>query len=245
MQEKKKKKREEVGSEEELQLKPNNGVRKRKLAKEIKLNPLNENQGKFLDLLNDPDKKIIFAIGSPGSGKTYVAMCHALKSLENYDRIIYARPNVSTRGESEIGALPGMASDKLSWLRIPIYDLLESRFNEKNIDSLFDDGLIEVTNIGFLRGRSLRNKIIVADEAQNMSYHLLKTLITRLGENSKMIILGDPKQIDIKNEKENSFETTAKKLSVLPEVGVVNFTRNDIVRTGIMKRILDILEPAE
>jgi phosphate starvation-inducible PhoH-like protein len=241
----KKKKKIKVDSEESLVVKPNNGVRKRKLAKEIKLNALNENQAKFLDLLNDPDKKIIFAIGPAGTGKTFMAMCHALKSLETYDKIVYARPNVPTRGESELGALPGMAADKLSWLRIPIYDLLESRFNEKNIDSLFDDDLIEVTNIGFLRGRSLRNKIIVSDEAQNMSYHLLKTLITRLGENSKMIILGDPKQIDIKNEKENSFEMTARKLSVLPEVGVVNFTRNDIVRTGIMKRILDILEPAE
>jgi phosphate starvation-inducible protein PhoH len=174
-----------------------------------------------------------------------MAMLWALKNLENYDSILYVRPNVKTRGEDDLGSLPGSFDEKVFWLRLPIYDVLEGKFTEKNIDSLFDDKLIQVSNIAFLRGRSLRNKIIVCDEQQNMSYHLLKTLITRLADGSKLILLGDPKQIDIKNERENSFTTTAEKLSVLPEVGVVNFTRNDIVRTGVMKRILDILEPSE
>lgn len=239
----KKKKRKEVSSEETLVEKPSNGVRKRKLAKEIKLNALNENQSKFLDLLNDSDKKIIFGIGRAGTGKTFLSVLHGLKSLENYDSILYIRPNVKTKGEDEIGAMPGPEQDKLAWLRLPIYDLLEGKFNIKTIDSFFEDKLIEVSNIGLLRGRSLKNKIIIVDETQNCSFHLLKTVISRLGENSRMILLGDPRQIDLKNEKEDSFTTVAEMLDKLPEVGKIYFTKDDVVRSGIMKRVLDILEP--
>jgi phosphate starvation-inducible protein PhoH/intein/homing endonuclease len=132
--------------------------------------------------------------------------------------------------------------EKLAWLRLPIYDVLDGVINESNISKFFEGGLIEISNVSYLRGRSLQNSIIIIDEAQNLDKHLLKTALTRIGQGSKMILVGDTRQSDLKQGL-SALHDFAHKLAVLPEVGLVEFSRQDVVRNPLITRILEIIDP--
>jgi phosphate starvation-inducible PhoH-like protein len=154
---------------------------------------------------------ITIGVGVAGTGKTSATLETAIRLLNDenspIERIVYIRANVGLKGEKELGALPGDLREKVDHLSYPVRDNLAEFMGEGEINALFDLGKIEVTPISNLRGRSLSRAVIVLDEAQNCSYHTLKTVITRLGYESKLILIGDPDQcdIDLNNSKWNGF----------------------------------------
>jgi phosphate starvation-inducible PhoH-like protein len=218
------------------------GITARKqLTKGLSLNPKTENQSIFLDLLNMEGVDLVIGIGSAGTGKSYLAVLWGLMNLDSYERIIYLRPNVSNNVEADLGAMPGSEEEKLHWLRLPIYDILDGTLSPSNIDKLFEGGLIEISNVSRLRGRSLQNAIIIGDESQNLDAHLLKTILTRIGRGSKMILVGDDKQVDLRHNVKSAFREYSEKLSVHQKIGFVEFFRKDIVRNPLITEILDLI----
>jgi len=199
--------------------------------KEVK--PLNEIQSVYLDAIKHND--IIFGIGSAGTGKTYVAASYAAGQLfyRKISKIILTRPNVETgRG---LGFLPGKLDDKYAPYLQP-FDAVFTRtlgtgfyqYAQKNKD-------IDPKPIGFMRGMSFDNAIILVDEAQNLTKIELKMLLSRIGKNCKVILSGDPKQCDIID---SGLEDAVVRLQKLPSVEVVRFEDEDIVRSQMCKQVI-------
>jgi phosphate starvation-inducible PhoH-like protein len=199
--------------------------------KEVK--PLNEIQSVYLDAIKHND--IIFGIGSAGTGKTYVAASYAAGQLfyRKISKIILTRPNVETgRG---LGFLPGKLDDKYAPYLQP-FDAVFTRtlgtgfyqYAQKNKD-------IDPKPIGFMRGMSFDNAIILVDEAQNLTKIELKMLLSRIGKNCKVILSGDPKQCDIID---SGLEDAVVRLQKLPGVQVVRFEDEDIVRSQMCKQVI-------
>jgi len=157
--------------------------------------PRSENQAALMDAL--ATKPLVAALGPAGTGKTYLAVCEAVKALQagRVARIVLARPAVDA-GE-QIGYLPGGMEEKLAPFLRPLYDALSDRLSPKQLRDMIAEGIIEIAPIGFMRGRTLNNAFIVIDEAQNCTYTQLKMLLTRLGWHSTMAITGDPAQTDL------------------------------------------------
>lgn len=215
---------------------------RRQLVKGLTLTPKNQKQADFLTLLDMDGVDLVFGIGAAGTGKTLCALMYGLMNIESYDKIIYIRPNVSCKTEDSLGALPGSQEEKLYWIRLPIYDQLSGIMNESNINRIFDGGLIEISNVSQLRGRSLETAYIIVDEAQNLSADMLKTVLTRIGQGSKMVVVGDSRQSDLKKGV-SALKDFSEKLSDLPEIGIVEFGREDIVRNILITKILDRIDP--
>ena len=163
--------------------------RDQRYVKTIK--PRSENQTALMEAL--ATKPLVAALGPAGTGKTYLAVCEAVKALQEgrVARIVLARPAVDA-GE-QIGYLPGGMEEKLAPFLRPLYDALSDRLSPKQLRDMISEGIIEIAPIGFMRGRTLNNAFIVIDEAQNCTYTQLKMLLTRLGWHSTMAIMGDPR----------------------------------------------------
>ena len=164
--------------------------------KEPVIKPRNGNQKKYMDALDDEAHHVIFATGPAGTGKTILA-CHlGLRKLQSGDvqKLILTRPAVSV--EEQHGFLPGTLEEKMEpWLR-PVYDVFYQYFSPQKLQSLIQKQVIEICPLAYMRGRTFENAWIIADEAQNMTPNQMLMLLTRIGNNSKMIITGDPKQHD-------------------------------------------------
>lgn len=203
--------------------------------------PRNLSQERYLLTLNNPKKNIIFAIGSAGTGKTGLACQWAIDQLQEgaYDKIIVTRPAVSV--DEDLGFLPGSIDDKMAPWLIPILDFFGDIFEPDDIKLLIQEGIIELAAMSFIRGRTFKNAIIIADEQQNSTPSQMKALLTRIGENSKMIVTGDLKQADKPScngllqflELYNQFENSVY-------VSVCNFTPMDVERHPAVKEILAI-----
>lgn len=205
--------------------------------------PKTENQKKYLTLLKNSDKKIVIGAGVAGTGKTLFACYEAITQLKKgaVNKIIMTRPVVSV--EEDIGFLPGSILHKMDpWTR-PIFDILLEFYSQKDIDSMIHGGTIEISPIGFMRGRTFKKAFIIADEMQNSSPNQMLMLITRIGDNSKMVITGDVNQSD-RGSLNGLVELLNKLKNSPPEysnrIGYVEFNETDVQRSPIVADILNM-----
>ena len=209
--------------------------------KSVRLIHRNTAQDIYCKKLLDPDKTMIFAIGPAGTGKTLLATQTAIKLLKDkdIDKIVVTRPAVSV--DEQHGFLPGTLNQKMEpWTR-PIFDVFAEYFHAKEIQTMLLEGVIEVSPLAFMRGRTFKNAFVLADEMQNATPNQMKMLLTRIGENSRMVITGDLKQADrIEDNGLVEFIRLLKQKQDLKYVDIVNFGQKDIERHPAVKEILDI-----
>jgi phosphate starvation-inducible PhoH-like protein len=188
--------------------------------------------------------ELIFGIGPAGTGKTYLAVAHAATLLERGDinRIILSRPAVEA-GE-RLGFLPGDMKEKVDPYLRPLYDALYDMMRPEHVERCITSGVIEVAPLAFMRGRTLANAVVILDEAQNTTSMQMKMFLTRLGENSKMIVTGDPSQVDLpRGEKSGLVEATAL-LEGIEGVHISRFGDKDVVRHALVGRIVRAYDAA-
>lgn len=198
------------------------------------LEPQTEKQKKYIATIKS--HTITFATGSAGTGKTYVAAAMAAQALENHsvERIIVTRPAVEA-GES-LGFLPGELDEKFDPYLQPFRMVLEERLGKPKVEYLLKSKIIEAIPLGYLRGRTFKKAFVILDEAQNTTPKQMKMFLTRIGLDTKVVINGDTSQVDIHGA--NGLEDAIKRISFIPQVGHVNFTRDDVVRAGIVSEII-------
>ena len=209
------------------------------------IDPLTENQ-KLLFEAYENDKNVV-AYGAAGTGKTFITLWNALQDVldENtpYEKIYIVRSLVATR---EIGFLPGDHEDKSALFQIPYKNMVKFMFElptEADFEMLYGNlktqGTISFWSTSFIRGTTLDNAIIIVDEFQNLNYHELDSIITRVGENSKIMFCGDATQSDLLKDKErNGIADFMKILRIMPSVDIIEFSVEDIVRSGLVKEYL-------
>jgi len=198
----------------------------------------NINQFKYLETISN--STITFGIGPAGTGKTFLAVASAVKLYaENKIRkIVLTRPAVEA-GE-RLGYLPGDLSQKIDPYLVPLFDSLEHFFGTENLGYLIEKRNIEIVPLAYMRGRTLNDACIILDEAQNATVNQIKMFLTRLGENSKVIITGDETQIDLYKKDYSGLKKTRKILSNIDEISVMEFQNSDIVRNPIVSKILEV-----
>ena len=206
----------------------------------VKILPRNLNQERYLLKLLDDSKNIVFAIGPAGTGKTLLAVQTAVKEFKEgkVDKIIVTRPAVSV--DEDLGFLPGTLEQKMApWTR-PIFDVLREYFFAGEIENMIAEGVIEISPLAYMRGRTFKQSYIIADEMQNATPNQMKMLLTRLGEGSKMVVTGDLAQadriednglVDFVNRLEN---TSSERLDI------VKFHKGDIERHAAVGEVLEV-----
>ena len=205
--------------------------------------PKNSHQEELVRNLKNKNKKIIFVTGPAGTGKTLFATEYGIHNFITgvCDKLVFTRPSVSV--DEELGFLPGTLEEKMApWIR-PIYDVLYQFISPKEVQYLNEEKLIEIAPLGFMRGRTFKNTWIVADEMQNCTISQMKMLLTRLGENSRLIITGDLEQYDRPSET-NGLEDFLKKFQDKKSASIVSFKfeKSDIQREEVVKEVLDIYD---
>ena len=198
--------------------------------------PRSEKQKKYVRALKESE--IIISAGPAGTGKTFLAVAIALTMLleKKIERIILSRPAVEA-GE-RLGFLPGDMRDKVDPYLRPLYDSLYDLLDFEKIQKKIEVGDIEIAPLAFMRGRTLKNSFAILDEAQNATDTQIKMFLTRIGENSKIVINGDPSQIDLPNKSLSGLNRSKKLLGHLKEISVVDFDHNDVVRHPLVSKIV-------
>jgi phosphate starvation-inducible PhoH-like protein len=188
--------------------------------------------------------ELVFAEGPAGSGKTWLAVGHAVQLLERgvVERLVLSRPAVEA-GE-RLGFLPGDMKDKVDPYLRPIYDALHDFMDGRMVERGLQTGMIEVAPLAFMRGRTLSNAAILLDEAQNATSMQMKMFLTRLGEGSRMIVTGDPTQTDLPSGQTSGLSEAVRLLSGLEGVGHIRLTAEDVVRHDLVRRIVGAYESA-
>jgi phosphate starvation-inducible PhoH-like protein len=224
-----------------------NGPLKRKVNIRTKVN-LTPKQNDFLDLAMDEDTKMIFSLGPAGTSKTYLAVLSALQllNLKCYDGVIYIRSAIES-ADGKLGFLPGEEEVKLAPYLKPLRDKLSDFLSTTDISYLQQHDKIACEHVGFARGQDWHDKIIIVDEAQNLSKKEIFTLITRTGEGSKVFILGDPLQSDIGNKSglTTFFQLFDSQDSENEGIHAFEFTDEDIVRSKLVRFIVNKLQNSE
>ena len=207
----------------------------------VQIYPKNLSQENYLLKLNDPNKMIVFATGPAGTGKTMLAVQWAIDQLKygDADKIIVTRPAVSV--DEEHGFLPGDLNEKMApWTR-PIFDVIAENYNAKEIENMVTEGIIETSPLAYMRGRTFKNAIVIADEMQNTTPSQMKMLLTRLGQGSKMVVTGDLQQAD--RPSNNGLLEFLKLYNNFEDhryVDICHFTVGDVERHEAVKEILAI-----
>ncbi len=188
--------------------------------------------------------ELVFGIGPAGTGKTYLAVAHAATLLERGDinRIILSRPAVEA-GE-RLGFLPGDMKEKVDPYLRPLYDALYDMMRPEHVERCITSGVIEVAPLAFMRGRTLANAVVILDEAQNTTSMQMKMFLTRLGENSKMIVTGDPSQVDLPRGEKSGLVEAVSLLEGIEGVHVLRFGDKDVVRHALVGRIVRAYDAA-
>ena len=198
--------------------------------------PRSEKQKEYVRALRQ--NEVIISTGPAGTGKTFLAVAIGLTMLleKKIERIILSRPAVEA-GE-RLGFLPGDMKEKVDPYLRPLYDSLYDLFHFEKIQRMIEIGDIEIAPLAFMRGRTLKNSFAILDEAQNATDTQIKMFLTRIGENSKIVVNGDPSQIDLPNKKMSGLDRSKKILSSLNEIAVVDFDHSDVVRHPLVSKIV-------
>jgi phosphate starvation-inducible protein PhoH and related proteins len=198
--------------------------------------PRSKRQKEYVKALKN--NQVIISNGPAGTGKTYLAVAVALTMLleKKVQRIILSRPAVEA-GE-RLGFLPGDMKDKIDPYLRPLYDSLHDLIDYDKIQKKIESGEIEVAPLAFMRGRTLKNCFAILDEAQNATETQIKMFLTRIGENSKLVVNGDPSQIDLPNINQSGLLKTQRILKDIKEIAVINFDHNDVIRHPLVTKIV-------
>ena len=199
-----------------------------------------QNQKTYLQKLQDEAYSIVFAIGPAGTGKTMLAVMHGIKLYQEgiVEKIIVTRPAVSV--DEDLGFLPGTLNEKMApWTR-PIFDVLGEYYKQTDIAKMLEEGVIEISPLAYMRGRTFKNAYIIADEMQNATVNQMKMLLTRLGEGSKMVVTGDLAQADRVND--NGLINFCNLLTNKQpkHIDIVQFDAKDIERHQAVREVLEI-----
>ena len=196
-----------------------------------------KNQNNYLEILQK--KQIIFAIGPAGTGKTFLAVAAAVSQLLDgqFDRIILSRPAVEA-GE-KLGFLPGDLKEKVDPYLRPLYDSLNDLIPGDIVLRKMQSSEIEIAPLAFMRGRTLNNSFVILDEAQNATHTQIKMFLTRCGKNSRMVVTGDPSQIDLSKKSDSGLLKSIKILENIKDIEIISFDRNDIVRDEMVTKIIE------
>ena len=217
----------------------NEFVRERKRT--IELIPRSLNQEKYIDLLLDYEKYIVFSSGPAGTGKTMLATLAGIRALKEraIDKIVLTRPAVGVDDEKH-GFLPGDLNEKMApWTR-PLFDVFAEYYTQQEIAKMLEEQIIEISPLAFMRGRTFKYSWIIADEMQNATPSQMKMLLTRLGEGSKMVVTGDIRQADRAN-KENGlldFKHIFESYGGSKMIDLVQFENKDIERHPVVEEVL-------
>ncbi|NLL69252.1 MAG: PhoH family protein [Acholeplasmataceae bacterium] len=205
--------------------------------------PKTFNQVKYLDAIEE--NPLTFGVGPAGTGKTYLAVAVAVKELKKGEvkKIILTRPVVEA-GES-LGFLPGDLKEKVDPYLIPLYDALYEMLGLESTQTLIEKGIIEIAPLAYMRGRTLENAFIILDEAQNTTTSQMKMFLTRLGFGSKMIVTGDPSQVDLKHNVRSGLREALSILRNIEDIKIIEFERLDVVRHPLVQNILERYEASE
>ena len=195
-----------------------------------------EKQSDYIKALKEND--IIMSLGPAGTGKSFLAVSVAVTMLieKKIDRVILSRPAVEA-GE-KLGFLPGDMKEKVDPYLRPLYDALYELFGADRIDKKIESGEIEIAPLAFMRGRTLKNCFAILDEAQNATETQIKMFLTRIGENSKLVVNGDPSQIDLINKSQSGLMKSKEILKYLNEIKIIEFDHNDVVRHPLVSKII-------
>ena len=182
---------------------------------------------------------LVFGVGPAGTGKTWLAVAHAVQMFERKeaDRIIISRPAVEA-GE-RLGFLPGDMREKVDPYLRPIYDALYDLMDTRIVERALETGEIEIAPLAFMRGRTLLNAAVILDEAQNTTSMQMKMFLTRLGENSRMIVTGDPSQVDLPPGQRSGLAEAIRLLRNVEGIAIITYTAEDIIRHELVARIVD------
>ena len=183
--------------------------------------------------------QIVMSLGPAGTGKTYLAVAVALSMLleKKVERIILSRPAVEA-GE-RLGFLPGDMKDKIDPYLRPLYDSLYDLLDYDKIQRKIESGTIEIAPLAFMRGRTLKNSFAILDEAQNATETQIKMFLTRIGENSKLVVNGDPSQVDLPNKNQSGLIKSQSILRGIKEISVINFDHQDVMRHPLVTKIVE------
>ena len=195
-----------------------------------------ERQSDYIKALKEND--IVMSLGPAGTGKSFLAVSVAVTMLieKKIDRVILSRPAVEA-GE-KLGFLPGDMKEKVDPYLRPLYDALYELFGADKIDKKIDSGEIEIAPLAFMRGRTLKNCFAILDEAQNATETQIKMFLTRIGENSKLVVNGDPSQIDLINKSQSGLLKSKNILKDLKEIKIIEFNDQDVVRHPLVSKII-------
>lgn len=209
--------------------------------RKVELTPRNPNQRQYINLLNDWSKTILFAVGPAGTGKTMLAVQAAIRSFnaKEIDKIIVTRPAVSV--DEEHGFLPGTLTQKMEPWTKPIFDVFQEHWSTRQIEYFLDEGKIEISPLAYMRGRTFKRAWIIADEMQNATASQMKMLLTRIGDDSRMVVTGDLRQGDrIEDNGLADFLGQLARSEGSRSIGLMRFEMEDVERHQAVKEVLKI-----
>jgi len=209
--------------------------------RQVEVLPRNLSQETYLEELKNLKRHIVFAVGPAGTGKTLLGVQMAIKHFQegNVDKIVVTRPAVSV--DEKHGFLPGTLEQKMEPWTKPIFDVFSEYFYSKEISGMLQEGVIEISPLAFMRGRTFKKSYIIADEMQNATPSQMKMLLTRIGENSRMVVTGDLQQADRMNSNGLlDFINKVKLREDLKHIGICGFDTKDIERHDAVKEVLNI-----
>jgi phosphate starvation-inducible protein PhoH and related proteins len=202
--------------------------------------PKTANQSLYVENLLTKD--MAFGLGPAGTGKTFLAIGAAVQMLQagRVDKIILTRPAVEA-GE-KLGYLPGDMKDKVDPFMQPLYDALNEFMTGKEVGKLIEEKVVEISPLAYMRGRTLKNSFVILDEAQNTTTMQMKMFLTRMGEGSRMVITGDPRQVDLPKGVQSGLADAAQKLTGIDAIGISHLSGKDVVRHPLVAAIIEAYE---
>lgn len=207
---------------------------------QVTIVPKNINQETYMLELLDPTKDIVISVGPAGTGKTMLAVQVAIKLFKEkiVDKIVVTRPVVSV--DEDIGFLPGSLEEKMAPWTIPIFDVFKMYYSVNDVRNMLYEGIIEMAPLAFMRGRTFKRSLIIADEMQNATANQMKMLLTRIGDKSKIVVTGDLEQTDRPNR--NGLSDFVDRLCQKKSnrITLIKFDHNDVVRHKVVTEVLDI-----